>query len=677
LWYVNNGGVTVTNPGAQTNAEGNSVSLPITATGPAGQALTYSALGLPAGLTINSSTGVITGTLSYSDAETSGGVYPVVVTVTDSRGDTGSQGFVWTVTDTTQPPVLTVPGNQSNAENTIVSLPVTATDPNGLPLTYSATGLPAGLNIDQATGQISGTIDYSAAEMAGGHYTVHLAVSDGPLAASGTFTWTVTNSDRAPILVNPGTQQNGVGNSVSLPLQASDPDGDPLTFTAANLPPGLTINGTTGLISGTVTGNPATYVVTVTASDGTLSASQTFDWDVSKPMVLLAIRGTQDHSDDILLVNPATPVTVQVTLLNASPGLHQISLSITPSGASTVDQPSFQLVNGGTLTVSLTPVAQSGADDDITLLAMADGQAAGQQKETNADLTITEHITAADTPAGMPDRIPPTVNVLTPVKVTVAPNLGNKQLFLSVKGSTVPANGNAQFNSQGHWDSIKLPPGGSPYTYDIFGVTQTAATAMPGGGNAGHLQVAVELHQGPVLKQSAGFSVAAIPQLWKTSYKDKYALGGNTGIILKDTFQSDSGQVADLDAVDVAEQVKSDQGTGVLVNVVLQVGGYVAATSPLITDSLFAPNAAFQTPGGELVAHQVHVFRDRRTGASNIPVTSSGYKMEYEVFFDPAIDQLKWRLRIKKTGSNETVNTYTSRAGATYPGPGIEKVVDK
>ncbi|RAG86161.1 hypothetical protein DN069_08080 [Streptacidiphilus pinicola] len=88
--------VTVTNPGNQSSKVGGSVSLQVQATDSAsGQTLTYSATGLPAGLSINSSTGLITG--SPTAAATSS----VTVTVKDGTGATGSTSFSWTTTAAT------------------------------------------------------------------------------------------------------------------------------------------------------------------------------------------------------------------------------------------------------------------------------------------------------------------------------------------------------------------------------------------------------------------------------------------------------------------------------------------------------------------------------------------------------------------------------------------------
>jgi subtilase family serine protease len=83
--------VTVTNPGSQSTAVGTAVSLQISASDSAsGQTLTYSATGLPTGLSISSS-GLISGT------PTTAGTYSVTVTAKDTTGASGSASFTWTV----------------------------------------------------------------------------------------------------------------------------------------------------------------------------------------------------------------------------------------------------------------------------------------------------------------------------------------------------------------------------------------------------------------------------------------------------------------------------------------------------------------------------------------------------------------------------------------------------
>src|SRR4029079_8119962 len=156
--------------------------------------------------------------------------------------------FTWTVTKTNRAPTVTNPGNQTSAEGAAVTLQITASDPDGNTLTYSATGLPTGLAINSATGAITGTVAVGAPAT----NNVVVTVSDGALTDTASFTWTVTKTNRAPTITNPGNQTSAEGAAVTLQISASDPDGNTLTYSATGLPTGLAINSTTGAITGTV-----------------------------------------------------------------------------------------------------------------------------------------------------------------------------------------------------------------------------------------------------------------------------------------------------------------------------------------------------------------------------------------------------------------------------------------
>ncbi len=239
-WQVANA-ISLTNPGDQSTTEGQAASLQIQASNSSGGTLSYTATGLPPGLSLNSATGLICGTVPLGPVNA--GPYPVSVTATDGTFS-ASISFTWQVSS---PIGVTDPGDQSNTEGNVVSLQMQGNDPSGATLTFSATNLPPGLSINPTTGLIAGTISPGAA--AKGPFVATVTAGDGTTTNSTTFIWQVSS----PISVtNPGTQFGGEGSPASVQVLASDPTGGTLSYSASNLPPGLSINSATGLISDTI-----------------------------------------------------------------------------------------------------------------------------------------------------------------------------------------------------------------------------------------------------------------------------------------------------------------------------------------------------------------------------------------------------------------------------------------
>ena len=225
---------------------------------------TYSATGLPAGLSINPSTGAITGTPTGSP-----GVSNPVFTVTDSTNTTAtytgplpiSAALVLLAADVTAPT-----GNMGS--------PYTGTvEPTGgtAPLVYSVTGLPAGLTLNPTTGAITGTPTGPA-----GTYTPDFTVTDAagatqtvskPIIINSPFIFTAANVTTPYGLVN----SPYAGGTVS-PLGGTGP----YTFAATGLPAGLSINTSTGAITGTPTAigtsNPSYTVTDATGATATATA---------------------------------------------------------------------------------------------------------------------------------------------------------------------------------------------------------------------------------------------------------------------------------------------------------------------------------------------------------------------------------------------------------------------
>lgn len=272
-----------------------------------GGTLAYTAANLPQGLSINAATGVISGTIGYDAAQQNNGNYSVSVTATDPTNLSDTKTFAWAVANTNRPPVLNAIPNQSNFEGAVVSLTVSATDPDGDAVTYSAENLPNGLTIHATTGVISGTIQFDTAPIGGASGVVCIIATD----PDGAFdfklvNWQVKNVARPPVLNAIPDQNNAEGESIGLALTATDPDDDVLSFAASGLPMGLQIDPANGTIYGTIAAwaantNNGVYQVSVTVYDPSgLTDTKTFIWTVANPnreMTTFTVNITADTPD--------------------------------------------------------------------------------------------------------------------------------------------------------------------------------------------------------------------------------------------------------------------------------------------------------------------------------------------------------------------------------------------
>jgi hypothetical protein len=144
-----------------------------------------------------------------------------------------------------QPPVLAAIGNKSVREQQLLQFTISATDPEGDPMTYSASNLPAWASFAPATRTFSGT-----AGQAGTYSNVHFEVSDGVLTDSENITITVTTNN-APVLGSIGNKTVAEGQQLQFVITATDSDNDTLTYSASGLPSGASFNGTSRAFSWT------------------------------------------------------------------------------------------------------------------------------------------------------------------------------------------------------------------------------------------------------------------------------------------------------------------------------------------------------------------------------------------------------------------------------------------
>ncbi|MCC6271144.1 MAG: putative Ig domain-containing protein, partial [Microbacteriaceae bacterium] len=203
-----------------------------------------------------------------------------------SDGSASATSSTWSFTTEAPaniPPTITGQSPLATNEDTsltIVPANLTVTDPdNTYPTGFSLT-VQSGANYTLAGNTITPALNFN------GTLTVPVKVNDG-LADSTLFNLavTVTPVNDAPVITNPGNQNNSEGSTISLQIVANDVDNASLTYSATNLPTGLAINPTNGSINGAVDYTAAAsspFNVTVTASDGVGGVTSiNFTWTIT------------------------------------------------------------------------------------------------------------------------------------------------------------------------------------------------------------------------------------------------------------------------------------------------------------------------------------------------------------------------------------------------------------
>lgn len=199
-------------------------------------------------------------------------------------------------------PVLDPVGNRQVAEETTLAFEIGATDPQGDPLTFSASGLPEGATFDPETRAFSWTPTFAQA----GNHAVTFTVSDGEAADEEAIVVSVGNVNRPPELAPVDPLAGEEGAPLSVQLSASDPDGDGLSFSLVDGPAGATVSAG-GLLTWTPTFDQAGgHVLTVAATDGDLSDAVTVEVTVAN----VNRAPVASAGDDVALpcAGPLTPV---------------------------------------------------------------------------------------------------------------------------------------------------------------------------------------------------------------------------------------------------------------------------------------------------------------------------------------------------------------------------------
>jgi hypothetical protein len=320
----------------------------------------YGATGLPGGLSINTTSGLISGTPSAAGTST------VTLTAMNSGG-TGTATLTLTINSAA--PVITSATTASGTAGSAFSYQITATNS---PTNYGATGLPNGLNVNTTSGVISGT------PSAAGNSAVTLSATNSTGAGNETLTITIG----APQLtISPSSVAfNGasVRSNATQTVTLTNSGNTTLNITAASITgTGYTMNLTPTAINA---GAKTTFTVTFTPTTaGSSTGSISIKSNASNSPATIALSGTglqaqiaaSPSSVAFGTVTEGDTDSQQITLTNngnATLTFAQISVSRTgfnQTGLST----STTIAAGGTATFSATfdPSAAGAANGSITL----------------------------------------------------------------------------------------------------------------------------------------------------------------------------------------------------------------------------------------------------------------------------------------------------------------------
>ncbi|TXI02102.1 MAG: hypothetical protein E6Q76_16095, partial [Rhizobium sp.] len=374
--------------------------------------------GLPSGLSLNTSTGQISGTATSASSATT-----YVVAITDINGATASNTFILSVnaspTATQAIPSMTLTSNHAATP----FMPVTGGGGTA-PLTYSISpSLPSGLSFGTASGQISGT-----ATSASSATTYTVIVTDANSAtASNTFILSVNSPPTAAQVISSATLTSNHAATPFTPVTGAGGTA-PLSYSISpSLPSGLSFSTASGQISGTATSASSATTYTVTVSDAnSATASNTFNLTVTAPPTATQVISSATLTSGYAAAS-FTPVT-------GSGGTGTLSYSVSPS------LPSGLTFNTGTGTVSGTPTSASVATTYTVAVTDTNGATASAtfSLTVNGAVTATQAISSALLTSGH------AVTSFTPVtgaggtgalSYTVSPSLPSGLTFNSATGA--------------------------------------------------------------------------------------------------------------------------------------------------------------------------------------------------------------------------------------------------
>ncbi len=422
--------------GAQSGSENTLLTFGVTASDADGTtpALTTSTLPTGAGFTDN---GNGTATFSWTPTFAQSGVYSVTFYASDGVA-TDSEVVSITINNVNQAPILAAIGAQTVNENTLLTVPVSATDPDGTTPALTTSTLPTGAGFTD-NGNGTGSLSWTPTFAQSGVYSVTFYASDGSATDSEVVSITVNNVNQAPILAAIGPRSTTENIALNFAVTASDADGTTPTLTSSTLPAGASYtdngNGTASFAWTPTFLQSGVYSVTFYASDGVATDSEIVAItviDAGNQLPVLASIGTKTLTEGVNL-----NFAVSATDAESTP---TFTTSALPSGATFIDNgngtgtfdwtPNFSQAGGYTVTFRAIDDSLAVDSEVVIINVLESGNqrpviAAISNQTTTEGVDMNFAITATD-----PDGTTPVVtSSALPSGATFTPNGGGTATF--------------------------------------------------------------------------------------------------------------------------------------------------------------------------------------------------------------------------------------------------------
>jgi large repetitive protein len=296
--------ITVTNPATSTGTVGTAFSQTFTQSGAIGTATFSTSSALPAGLTL-ASNGVLSGTPTQS------GTFPIVVTVTDSNGCTGT-GATYTLVIACQVITVMNPANNSGTVDSPFSATFTQSGAIGTATFSTSSTLPAGLALS-SSGVLSGTPQVP------GTFPITVTVTDSNGCTGTGPTYTLTISCQTITVTNPSSNSGAYNTPLSGSFtftQSGVGTHTPAVFSinSGSLPSGVSLSSG-GTLSGTPTQTGVfSITVKVTDANGCTGIGSNYTLTIAPNVNNKSYVDVGNTQLDGGLPAPATPTVIAAAL---------------------------------------------------------------------------------------------------------------------------------------------------------------------------------------------------------------------------------------------------------------------------------------------------------------------------------------------------------------------------